>query len=256
MRFLSTAYTDVGIRKHNNQDSALLMEADTDCGRVLLAVLCDGMGGLAKGEIASSTVILAYQKKKKNVLPSILTYDNPEKAIFNAWDAIITDCNRRIAAYAESHYGNSMGTTLTAILFLRGRYYLVNVGDSRAYLATDGLYQLTKDHSFVQREVDMGRMTPAEALVSPRRNVLLQCVGASSVVRPDYFSDDCVPNQVFMLCSDGFRHAVSPQELYQYLNPAVLTDEKAMRENAAYLTELNKSRNETDNITVLLVKTI
>ena len=137
-----------------------------------------------------------------------------------------------------------------------GRYYLVNVGDSRAYLITDGLYQLTKDHSYVQREVDMGRMTPEEALTSPRRNVLLQCVGASRVVKPDFFSDVYRPGQVYMQCSDGFRHAITPEEIYQELNPSVLTDEQTMKDKAVLLTERNKELRETDNITVLLVKVV
>ena len=232
------------------------MEAKTSVGNVLLSIICDGMGGLAKGELASTTVINAFSRWFENDLPSIIGCENPEQPIFDDWNNLILDCNRKIADYASREYGVSMGTTLTAALFMDGKYYIVNVGDSRAYLIADGLYQLTKDHSFVQREVDMGRMTPEEALVSPRRNVLLQCVGASRVVNPDFFCDAYSPDQVFMQCSDGFRHAITPEEIYQSLNPAVLTDEQAMQDKAVYLTELNKSRGETDNITVLLVKTL
>lgn len=233
-----------------------MIEAQTAVGNVLLSVICDGMGGLAKGELASATVIAAFESWFENRLPQIVTAPHPEQPIFDDWQQMIVECNRKIAAYAEKEYGASMGTTLTGILFMNGRYYLVNVGDSRAYLITDGLYQLTKDHSYVQREVDMGRMTPEEALTSPRRNVLLQCVGASRVVKPDFFSDVYRPGQVYMQCSDGFRHAITPEEIYQELNPSVLTDEQTMKDKAVLLTERNKELRETDNITVLLVKVV
>ena len=255
MSFLTAVHTDVGIRKSTNQDSALMMEAQTDFGSVLLSVICDGMGGLAKGEVASATVIEAFKNWFRNELPKIINRDDAEKLIFGEWEELIMDSNRKIAAYAEG-LGISMGTTLNALLFLKDKYYIVNVGDSRAYLLTKGLYQLTKDQTFVQREVDMGRMTPEEAAVSPRRNVLLQCVGASPIITPDYQSGEYAPGQVFMQCSDGFRHAITPQEIYQYLNAEVLVDEQMMKDNAVYLTELNKNRRETDNITVLLVKVI
>ena len=255
MGFLTAFHTDVGLRKKTNQDSALIMQAQTDVGDVLLSVVCDGMGGLAKGEVASSTLVDAFSRWFEEELPKIVSSDTPEELIRSGWEAIIMDTNERISEYA-SQFGFSMGTTLNAILFLKGRYYIVNIGDSRAYCLSDGLYQLTKDQTFVQREMDAGRMTPEEAAVSPQRSVLLQCVGASEVIEAAYHAGDYVPGQVFMQCSDGFRHVITPEELYQYLNPAILTDEQTMKENAAYLTELNKSRNEMDNITVLLVKIV
>ena len=255
MSFLTAVHTDVGIKKSTNQDSALIMEAQTDYGEVLLTVICDGMGGLAKGEVASTTVIRAFSDWFETELPKLVAAENPEKIIFGEWEELILDCNRKISDYA-GRFGVSMGTTLNAALFMRGQYYILNVGDSRAYMITDDLYQLTKDQSYVQREIDLGRLTPEEAAVHPQRNVLLQCVGASPIITPDCYTGACVPGQVFMQCSDGFRHMVTPEELVQYLNYSALTNEQTMLDNAVYLTELNKSRRETDNITVLLVKVI
>lgn len=255
MDFLTAVHTDVGIRKSTNQDSALIMEAQTDCGRVLLSVICDGMGGLAKGEVASATVIKAFSCWFENELPKLLHMDDPEKMIFGEWEELVMDCNGKISEYA-GQLGLSMGTTLNAALFMKGQYYLINIGDSRAYMISDGLYQLTKDQSYVQREVDLGHITPEEAAVHPRRNVLLQCVGASPIITPDYYTGVCAQGQVYMQCSDGFRHTITPEEIFQYFNYSVLTDEQTMLDNAVYLTELNKSRRETDNITVLLVKVI
>lgn len=255
MKFLTAVHTDVGIRKKTNQDSALVMEAETGIGNVLLTVVCDGMGGLAKGEVASSAVIRAFSQWFENELPVILSLEDPRDRIFSSWEKIALSSNDRISAYGRS-LGVSMGTTLVAMLFVGNNYYIVNIGDSRAYGISDTLYQLTKDQTFVQREMDMGRMTYEEALNSPQRNVLLQCVGASNFVEPEFFTGHFEPNQVFMLCSDGFRHIITEAEIYDNLNPFVLVDENTMRERAVYLTELNKSRQEKDNITVVLVKTV
>ncbi|MBQ6413394.1 MAG: serine/threonine-protein phosphatase [Ruminococcus sp.] len=255
MSFLATVHTDAGIGKENNQDSALQIEARTDFGDVMLSVVCDGMGGLAKGEVASATVIEAFGEWFEKELPKLIHLEDVERMIFGEWEELILDCNQKISAYADE-LRIKMGTTLNAILFLRGRYYIANVGDSRAYLLSDGLYQLTKDQTLVQREVDMGRLTAEKAAVSPRRNILLQCVGASPIVTPDYYSGSFAAGQVYMQCSDGFRHVVTGEEIYRYLNTQELTDERKMADNAVYLTELNKNRQEKDNITVLLVKVV
>lgn len=255
MKFTTAVHTDIGIKKKTNQDSALIIEAQTDLGNVLLTVICDGMGGLAKGEVASSTVIAAFSNWFEKEFPRLLAVPGEyESRIFDDWKRIILDCNRKISYYAKSN-GVSMGTTLNALLFLQNRYYIVNIGDSRTYCITDNLYQLTKDQTYVQREMDMGRMTLEEARVSPQRNVLLQCVGASEYIAPDFFSGEFGANQVFLQCSDGFRHCISAEEIYHYLCPAALLNEQAMIDNAVYLTELNKYRRENDNISVLLVKT-
>ena len=148
-----------------------------------------------------------------------------------------------------------MGTTIVAMLIMNDHYYLMNVGDSRAYLLADQLYQLTKDQTFVQYEIDAGRLTEEEAKYHPQRNVLLQCVGASEVVTPDFYEGPVYQDTVFMLCSDGFRHIITPEDIYKYLNPSVLVDENVMKNNAVYLTELNKQRREVDNISVALIRT-
>ncbi len=253
MNFLTAVHTDVGIKKSTNQDSALIMEADSDLGKILLAVICDGMGGLAKGEVASCAVVTEFSKWFENVLPSFLGSESAGNLIADSWRNVVTDMNNRISRYGKSS-GISLGTTVVAILFVGEQYYIVNVGDSRAYCVFDKLYRLTKDQTFVQREMDMGRMTYEEAMNSKQRNVLLQCIGASNYVEPDFFTGTVSSGQIYMLCSDGFRHVVSEAELYERLNPSILDCEQAMIDNAVYLTDLNKYRREQDNITVILIR--
>lgn len=253
MNFLTAIHTDKGIKKSTNQDSALIMEASTDLGKVLLAVVCDGMGGLAKGEVASSTVVRAFGQWFENELPVLLTLNDPGESLFESWRQLVYQQNIKISNYGRSN-GFSLGTTVVALLLFKEKYYIINIGDSRVYCISDSVYQLTKDQTYVQREIDCGRMTPEEAKASPKANVLLQCVGASDFIDPDFYSGPAGVGQVFLLCSDGFRHVLAEQELFQYLNPYAVEDEQVMKENSYYLTEVVKSRRELDNITALLVK--
>ena len=122
------------------------------------------------------------------------------------------------------------------------------------YYLKDGITQMTVDQTFVQREMDLGRMTLEEAGNHPRRNVLLQCVGASSVIEPDFYVGEFEKDSVFMMCSDGFRHVIQPEEFYERLKPELMVTEEKMKESAVYFTELNKSRREDDNISVVLIR--
>ncbi len=247
------AHTDIGIRKSTNQDSLMVKVAQTDYGQVVFAVVCDGMGGLAKGEVASTTLIRAFEKWFAEDFPAILYRGIDSLYLKRSWENQVYEVNHKIAQYGDIHHVQ-MGTTIVAMLIVGNKYYILNVGDSRAYMIDRYIVQLTKDQTFIQREMDMGRMTPEEAKRDPRRNVLLQCVGASTYITPDFFMGDIHGDTVFVLCSDGFRHVITLEELYEFLNPTRLMDEQVMLDSAVYLVELNKYRREDDNISVILIK--
>jgi serine/threonine protein phosphatase PrpC len=101
----------------------------------------------------------------------------------------------------------------------------------------------------------MGMITPEQAKTDSRRNVLLQCIGASNVVNPDFFYGETLCNAVYMLCTDGFRHEIAPEEIFANFHPDILRDVNTMKINADYLIDLNKQRQERDNISVVLVRT-
>ena len=254
MNFIISANTDIGISKSTNQDSLTNMLINTSQGRMVFTVLCDGMGGLDKGEVASASVINAFRSWALNELPKLCAAPLEDAVIRSQWDAIVTQQNDLIKTYG-ARQGVRLGTTVVAMLLTQTRYYILNVGDSRAYELTDTLRQITADQTFVAREIAAGHMTPEEAQVDPRRNVLLQCVGASEAVYPDMFFGDVLPNAVYMLCSDGFRHEITAEEIYEKLQPGVLFDDYTMQQNTISLIELNKQRRENDNITVALVRT-
>lgn len=254
MNFIVSANTDVGIKKNTNQDSLSVKVINTPQGRMTFAVLCDGMGGLDKGEVASASVIRAFDNWVRNDLPTICNAPIEDSILRTQWDKILTDQNNVIKTYG-ARQGVKLGTTAVVMLITQTRYYIMNVGDSRAYELTHNIKQLTTDQTFVAREVALGNMTEEQARVDERRNVLLQCVGASDEVYPDMFFGDVQSNAVYMLCSDGFRHEISPQEIYEKLQPGMLFDDNTMHNRTAELIELDKQRNEQDNISVVLIRT-
>lgn len=253
MNYLTAVHTDVGIRKSTNQDSVLIETAATDYGQILLGVVCDGMGGLAKGEVASAILVKAFSNWFHKEFPKLLYSGIEANIIRESWTNLILEQNHKISDYGLS-CNVSLGTTAAALLLIDNIYYIINVGDSRVYYIKEGINQMTLDQTFVQREMDLGRMTPEEARNHPRRNVLLQCVGASSVIEPDFYVGEYAQDSVFMLCSDGFRHLIAPQEFYERMRPELMVTEEKMKETAVYFTELNKSRREDDNISVALIR--
>ena len=254
MNFIVSANTDIGISKSTNQDSLSVMVFNTPQGRMAFCVLCDGMGGLDKGEVASASVIKTFRQWALTKLPELCNAPLEDSVIRSQWEAIITQQNETIKHYG-ARQGVRLGTTAVVLLLTQSRYYVLNVGDSRAYEITTQLKQLTNDQTFVAREIAMGHMTKEEAETDSRRSVLLQCVGASDEVYPDMFFGDVQPNAVYMLCSDGFRHEITPEEIFEKLQPGVLFDEYTMQQNAISLIELNKQRQERDNISVAMVRT-
>lgn len=255
MKFAISGNTDVGIKKSTNQDSLFLRKYLTSFGEAVLIILCDGMGGLEKGEVASASLINAFENWADEMLSSSFDCEGCINRDFvkTQWNSLIVSMNEKIKFYGRRN-GVSLGTTVTAMLITQRDYFIVNVGDTRAYAITDNLYLLTKDQTLVAKEVEEGKLTPEQAETDPRRSVLLQCVGASENVFPEFFFGEVYPNEVFMICTDGFRHEITAEEIYNAFSPEVLYNEEIMYSNTAYLIDINKSRMEKDNITVALVR--
>lgn len=254
MNFIVSASTDIGLTKSTNQDSFNVRVFNTPKGKIVMAILCDGMGGLSKGEVASASLVNAFCKWADERLPVLCETEISDSDIRADWVKIATDYNEKIKEFAAS-CGTNMGTTLTAILLSESRYYIINVGDTRAYEISEGVTVLTKDQTLVAREVELGMLTLEEAENDPRRSVLLQCVGASEQVVPDMFFGDTKLNAVYMLCSDGFRHEITEDEIFEYLSPNVMLNADGMKQNMNSLIEINKQRQERDNITVVSIRT-
>ena len=133
MRFEIAADTDRGIVKETNQDSLLVKCFSTCKGDMAFAVLCDGMGGLSKGELASATVVRAFDRWSDEQLPELCKSSNPDidsLILERQWDEVIQQQNEKIKAYGKAHAVN-MGTTVVALLVTQKAYYIINVGDCR-----------------------------------------------------------------------------------------------------------------------------
>lgn len=252
MKYLATADTDIGISKSTNQDSLLIKHAEVNDQEILAAIVCDGMGGLSKGELASATVIRAFSKWFDEEMPEEIEKIDVQ-VVGAKWSLLLKMLNSQILEYSNNNGIDSMGTTFTGILFAGSQYVIVHVGDSRVYYIGASINQLTEDQTFVAREISRGTLTLEQAKADKRRNLLLQCVGASRTVEPQVICGK-VEKGAYMLCSDGFRHEISETEMYESLNPVNLLNKDAMHNNAKYLIEQVKRRNEKDNISVILVK--
>lgn len=251
MKYSFIAETDVGILRKTNQDSLVVKQARYNNKEVLMAIICDGMGGLSKGELASSTVIRFFSKWFDENLPYELA-DLDLNVIGGKWSFMLKDLNSKILEYSKNN-NSSMGTTFSGILFVDNKYVFVHVGDTRIYQIESHMKQLTTDQTFIAREIAKGTMTKEQAKKDKRRNLLLQCVGASSKVDPEIVVGD-VQAGAYMICSDGFRHEVDEDEMFESLNPVNLMNKKTMKNNARYLIDTVKNRNEKDNISVILIK--
>lgn len=257
------AQSDIGTTKGVNQDSLTVKVANTYYGEAALAVLCDGMGGLDQGEVASAVVVRAYEQWFLKEFAQFWASGFSDTALERKWHEIANDCNTRIKDYCKARNAN-MGTTLTVLLLLDGRYYISHIGDCRAYIMGNGMEQLTTDQTYVAREVALGHMTPEQAKNDIRRNVLLQCIGLKKDVKPDFLQGDLYDGDSLLLCSDGFRHEIGDKELYEYCHLALENMEWTLekrKENSSimnrqlhYVIELNKERGEKDNISAILLK--
>ena len=115
---------------------------------------------------------------------------------------------------------------------------------------------MTKDQTLVAREVARGNITEEQAKIDPRRNVLLQCIGATKEIEVVFSTGDVQENTVFMLCSDGFYHQITEEELALNLNPETMKNDQQLKDKVVELVELVKARKEVDNISVIAAKVL
>lgn len=253
MQFIAAGYSDTGNVKEINQDSLLIKIAQTSAGMTACSIVCDGMGGLKSGELASAFVINTFNDWFNRCLPSIITASDCLNIICDNWKRIIKECNKKIMEYGRSN-GFNIGTTITGIIIINDMYLTINVGDSRVYMIKDKAAQLTKDQTVIEKELAAGRITAQEAKKDPRRSVLLQCIGATENVVPEFTRGTISSGSTIVVCSDGFRHEINEDEMYAYLSSGAIKDEQTGKNNLIQLVELVKKRGERDNITAAVIK--
>ncbi|WP_034876088.1 PP2C family protein-serine/threonine phosphatase [Bifidobacterium moukalabense] len=232
----STTVSDVGTVRSNNQDSAF-------AGERLIAI-CDGMGGHAGGDTASTIAIRSLAHiERDNVQDDVKTVAHMmETSVMAAHDAIVGKAKRerRLAG---------MGTTVTAVALVSGYWVLAHIGDSRAYLLHDGhLIRMTSDHSYVQHLLDTGRISESEARNHPQRNVVMRVLGDFDIdPRPDIAVRKAHPADRWLLCSDGLCGVLEDSTLQEVL--ATCSDQE---ECAQRLVSMALRAGSTDNVTAVI----
>ena len=250
MRYIQSYYTDNGVKRKNNQDSLALIKAETEFGEVLLALVCDGMGGHQSGEVASKVIIKKFAKWFKEIFPVLLYEAFSLDELKFQWELLINECNRLLVNYGRKK-NIEMGSTVTVFLFVKEQYYVAHVGDSRGYQINNNIKQITNDHSFLAEEVRKGNMTYEETKRDKRKNILVECVGITPTVKIEFYSGEVNKKDCFIICSDGFWHYLENDELVRYLNGSQFSDNKKMRLHLNYLVNLVKQRGEKDDISVI-----
>ena len=255
MDFILAYHSEKGIKKPANQDGLLIKTANSSKGKIGLFVVCDGMGGLKKGELASTTVIRGLSDWFTDQLPEHIRYGAASDEIWLSFERKVKQLNSRIADYGESHQ-IQLGTTLTALLVLEDHYYIAQVGDSRLYHTLDDVTQMTEDQTLVAREVSRGVLTAEEARNHPKRHVLLQCIGVHSEIELIKTKGKLNQNDAFLLCTDGFYQLITIEELQLYFVEQTIESPELGTQALQQLAKRATQRGETDDISALYVKII
>jgi serine/threonine protein phosphatase PrpC len=231
----SAAVSHVGKIRSNNQDSGY-------AGRHLF-IVADGMGGHAGGDVASAIAA-------KRVAEADAEYPSVRDAEFALQQSLIAANSLLAETVFEHSELTGMGTTVSGILRVGDQLALAHIGDSRVYLFRDGeLKQITADHTFVQRLVDSGRITPEEAAVHPRRSVLMRVLGdVDAAPEIDTAVFDTKPGDRWMLCSDGLSSYVSDDKM-----AAILGTVHTAQGAADRLVKESLDHGAPDNVTVVMV---
>jgi protein phosphatase len=237
VHYTASALTDRGRKRPSNEDAFGL---SVEHG---VYVVCDGMGGAAAGEVASTLAVsemMQWLTQRPRTSPPPI---EAAEAVTAANEAIFSRSQRNPSL-------NGMGTTLVALLVEDRRAWMVNVGDSRGYrLRNSHLEQITLDHSLVEEQIRLGQMSEQEALRSPLKNVITRALGTQSVVTPDIFEFETEPGDLFLLCSDGLV-----RELSDSVVESLLRLDLTLEETCTRLVDAANEAGGHDNITCVLVR--
>ncbi len=251
MRVVSCGLSDVGRKRSLNEDSFL---TDDELGFYIVA---DGVGGHAKGEIASAQAVeeaYGFVKRGRDKIEAFLD-DPTEENLFGVRrlmeSAVQSACYMVFGLAEQDPTRHGMSTTVSALLVAEGLGMVAQVGDSRVYRLRFGqAQQLTEDHTLINYKLKHGLITPEEAQRAPGKNVITRAVGHRDYVQVDTVDCDVLPRDRFMLCSDGLHVYLQDEEVAGYLSGG------SQEQVAQNLVDMANGRGGRDNITVLLVDTL
>ena len=234
----SFGLTDIGSRRKFNQDYSL--ESDKPVGHLdNLYIICDGLGGRNAGEYASLTAAETFFD---------IAEGSDSRMPLSIFKEACTKVNARIYKEGQSQKFAGMATTIVAATVRDDTVYVVNVGDSRAYIIGEEVTQITWDHSYVGELVRSGKITRDEARFHEKNNVITKAIGAESVVEPDYFQARLDEGEVILLCTDGLYNMVDEQTIQE-----VVLSRGSLKSRVKKLIDLANKAGGRDNIGVVLI---
>ena len=234
--------SDKGIKRINNEDAYFVMPEDS------VYIIADGVGGNNAGEIASRTAVsVAAEYIRENPIKNITC----EEDLRNYFMKCLAKANTEIYTLAGKYTENRGMATTMVLAYIAGKLgYIVNVGDSRAYLFRNGsLSQITEDHTYVNELLKSGVITIEEAENHSQKNVITRAVGAEPSVRADFFQTALEKDDILMLCSDGLYGEVDEQKLIE-----ILGGRNTMSVTCTHLVDEAIRCGGRDNITVICLK--
>ncbi len=232
--------SDIGKKRAVNQDcGAVFRTDDHSC----FVIVCDGMGGMKAGEIASSMAVETVMERVRSGWREDIT----EESVQNLMLTSITAANINVYDRSVADPAcRGMGTTVVACAVLNGHAVVAHAGDSRAYLCSDAMHQITKDHSLVQELVDLGQITKEQAAHHPKKNYITRALGVDESIAIDFDTVRFGPTDRLLLCTDGLTNFVPENDIY-----GILTDPSA--DAAKRLVALANENGGGDNITVAVI---
>ena len=239
-----SAKTDIGMKRSTNQDSFSYGQLEN--GTVTWAVVCDGMGGMAAGNVASATAVEVIA----GALEQNLSPKSSASFVRNLLKTAIDSANARVYDMAaENEEMRGMGTTVVAVVVVKGVAYFAHAGDSRAYLySADKLEQITTDHSVVQTLIEKGQLTEDEAKNHPNKNIITRALGVASYIDIDFDEREVVEGDTILLCTDGLTNCIDDELI------KLAASDNDFESLAERLVELANQNGGNDNITAVAVK--
>jgi protein phosphatase len=238
--------TDAGKRRADNEDALLVLPKQ---GVYLVA---DGVGGHNSGEIASRKAVLGVEAfLARNPVEATYCAEDRDAALMEYFLRCFREINAEIRDLSRANPANrGMATTAVLMYILRDRLFVINVGDSRAYIVRAGeISRITADHSVVSEMVARGELTEEEARVHPRRNEITRALGAEADVTPDFFMTELLPQDRVLLCTDGLCGELSDEEICR-----VVSRGENLNSTCRMLVNSANANGGSDNITVVCVE--
>lgn len=252
-KFVACCGTDIGTARRSNQDAVLIKirqdNGDTGC----FAAVCDGVGGLERGDYASRCMRERLERWFLYEYPQIIGRAEADRIILERLRKAVEIQNEVLYEYGRER-GIRCATTVSALLLSGRKYYIVHVGDSRIYRLDKSLEQLTQDHSLVARELRQGRITKEEADRDRRKNIIFRSVGGERRVEVLLYHGDAVGKMTFLVCTDGFYHHADESELLELFYRREYKDSGELGAEIKGLIKRLKERGERDNISAAVIQ--